>query len=72
MRPGTSGARRRLWGIGLVPVVNGFSSYLHDGRARSLLEAVLWHGGEASRARERVRTARPDERAALIAFLQSL
>ena len=61
-----------LWGIGLVPVVNGFTSYLHDGRARSLLEAVLWHGGEASRARERVRTARPDERAALIAFLQSL
>ena len=61
-----------LWGIGLVPVVNGFASYLHDGRARSLLEAVLWHGGEASRARERVRNARADQRAALIAFLQSL
>jgi CxxC motif-containing protein (DUF1111 family) len=61
-----------LWGIGLVPVVNGFASYLHDGRARSLLEAVLWHGGEASRARERVRKARADERAALVAFLQSL
>lgn len=61
-----------LWGIGLVPVVNGYASYLHDGRARSLLEAVLWHGGEASRARERVRNARADERAALIAFLESL
>jgi CxxC motif-containing protein (DUF1111 family) len=61
-----------LWGVGLVSVVNGFSSFLHDGRARSLLEAVLWHGGEATKARERVRNASKDQRAALVAFLESL
>ncbi len=61
-----------LWGIGLVQVVNGHTNFLHDGRARSLLEAVLWHGGEAERAREAVRRFSPDQRTALIAFLQSL
>jgi CxxC motif-containing protein (DUF1111 family) len=61
-----------LWGIGLVQTVNGHTNFLHDGRARSLLEAVLWHGGEAKRARERVRGFSVGERAALIAFLQSL
>jgi CxxC motif-containing protein (DUF1111 family) len=61
-----------LWGIGLVQTVNGHTNFLHDGRARSLLEAVLWHGGEAKRARERVRRFSAGERAALIAFLQSL
>jgi CxxC motif-containing protein (DUF1111 family) len=44
-----------LWGIGLVQTVNGHTRFLHDGRAQSLLEAVLWHGGEASAARERVK-----------------
>jgi CxxC motif-containing protein (DUF1111 family) len=61
-----------LWGIGLVETVNDHTNFLHDGRARSLLEAVLWHGGEASGARERVRRFSARERAALIAFLQSL
>jgi CxxC motif-containing protein (DUF1111 family) len=61
-----------LWGIGLVQTVNGHTNFLHDGRARSLMEAVLWHGGEARRARERVRGFSAGERAALIAFLQSL
>jgi CxxC motif-containing protein (DUF1111 family) len=61
-----------LWGIGLIPIVNGHSRYLHDGRARDLAEAVLWHGGEATSARERFRTSSADERAALLAFLQSL
>jgi CxxC motif-containing protein (DUF1111 family) len=61
-----------LWGIGLIPVVNGHSRYLHDGRARSLTEAVLWHGGEAASSRERFRTAPRDDREALIAFLESL
>ncbi len=61
-----------LWGIGLVETVNGHSNFLHDGRARSLLEAVLWHGGEAKRAKERVRQLRQRDRDALIAFLQSL
>jgi CxxC motif-containing protein (DUF1111 family) len=61
-----------LWGVGLVSVVNGHTTFLHDGRARSLLEAVLWHGGEATTARERVRHATAEQRAALIAFLESL
>jgi CxxC motif-containing protein (DUF1111 family) len=61
-----------LWGIGLFPTVNGHSRYLHDGRARDLAEAVLWHGGEAQRARERFRLAPAAEREALLAFVRSL
>lgn len=61
-----------LWGIGLTPQVNGHSNYLHDGRARSLLEAVLWHGGEAQAARDQVVTMPPEDRAALIKFIESL
>jgi CxxC motif-containing protein (DUF1111 family) len=61
-----------LWGIGLTPQVNGHSTYLHDGRARSLLEAVLWHGGEGQAARDHVVALEPAERAALIRFLESL
>jgi CxxC motif-containing protein (DUF1111 family) len=61
-----------LWGIGLVKTVNGHTNFLHDGRARSLMEAVLWHGGEAQRARDRVTRLRREDRDALIAFLGSL
>ena len=61
-----------LWGIGLVEMVNKHSNFLHDGRARTLLEAVLWHGGEAKAARDRVTRLRAPDRDALIAFLQSL
>ena len=61
-----------LWGIGLVPTVNGHTRYLHDGRARSLMEAVLWHGGEAEAARDRVLTLPAKDRDALIRFLESL
>jgi CxxC motif-containing protein (DUF1111 family) len=61
-----------LWGIGLVQVVNDHTRYLHDGRARSLEEAVLWHGGEGSAARERFRKLPSPDRQALIRFLQSL
>lgn len=61
-----------LWGIGLVPTVNGHSRYLHDGRARSLEEAVLWHGGEARRSRDAFMAMESAERAALLAFLGSL
>ena len=59
-----------LWGIGHS--LNGNTHFLHDGRARDLAEAILWHGGEAERAREAFRKAEAGERAALIAFLQSL
>jgi CxxC motif-containing protein (DUF1111 family) len=61
-----------LWGIGLVPLVNGHENYLHDGRARGLAEAILWHGGEAEKAKERFRTSPKTDRDALIAFLRSL
>src|SRR5690606_28374557 len=43
-----------LWGIGLTEAVSGHTRFLHDGRARNLLEAILWHGGEAQASRDRV------------------
>ncbi|SFP82158.1 di-heme oxidoreductase family protein [Tranquillimonas alkanivorans] len=61
-----------LWGIGLTEQVNGHTYFLHDGRARSLLEAVLWHGGEAQEARDRVVGMPKPDRDALIRFLESL
>ncbi|MEJ6393885.1 di-heme oxidoredictase family protein [Gymnodinialimonas sp. 2305UL16-5] len=61
-----------LWGIGMTETVSGHTYFLHDGRARSLLEAVLWHGGEAQSARDAVVEMPPEDRAALIAFLESL
>lgn len=61
-----------LWGIGLTSQVGGRQSYLHDGRARSLLEAVLWHGGEAQRHRDAVVAMDTADRRRLIRFLESL
>lgn len=61
-----------LWGIGLTETVNGHSQFLHDGRARNLLEAILWHGGEAEAAKNRVMTLTKEDREALLAFLNSL
>ncbi len=61
-----------LWGIGLTEVVSGHTQFLHDGRARNLLEAILWHGGEAQAARDRVVALSTTEREALLAFLDSL
>ena len=61
-----------LWGIGLVAVVNRHTRFLHDGRARNLEEAILWHGGEARAARERFRLLAARERRDLVAFLESL
>lgn len=61
-----------LWGIGLTEQVSGHTNFLHDGRARSLLEAILWHGGEAQRHRDAVVAMEPVDRAALIKFLESL
>ncbi len=61
-----------LWGIGLSPQVSGHTEYLHDGRARSLLEAILWHGGEAQSARDTVAAMQTEDRDALLAFLGSL
>jgi len=61
-----------LWGIGLSKTVNPRGRFLHDGRARDLLEAVLWHDGEAGAAKSKVLRFNADERAALLAFLESL
>jgi CxxC motif-containing protein (DUF1111 family) len=61
-----------LWGLGLTRTVSEQVALLHDGRARSPLEAILWHGGEAQAARDRVIALSRDERAALLAFLDSL
>jgi CxxC motif-containing protein (DUF1111 family) len=61
-----------LWGIGLTQAVSGHTQFLHDGRARNLLEAVLWHGGEAKAAQQQVLSFNAEQRAALLAFLNSL
>lgn len=61
-----------LWGIGLTAELSARARYLHDGRARSLAEAILWHGGEAFTAREAFRTSSATDRANLVAFLNSL
>ena len=61
-----------LWSIGLTAVVNGNTRYLHDGRAATLLEAILWHGGEATAARDKVEALPAADRTALLDFLGSL
>ncbi len=61
-----------LWGIGLTQQVSGHTYFLHDGRARSLLEAILWHGGEAQSQRDAVVEMPSADRDALITFLESL
>lgn len=61
-----------LWGIGRTEAVGGDAYYLHDGRARSLTEAILWHGGEAAAARDAFAAATDRRRRALLAFLESL
>jgi len=62
-----------LWGLGLRELVQGHNTLLHDGRARSIQEAILWHGGEAKPARERFRNKlTKEERNDLVAFLRSL
>ena len=61
-----------LWGIGLLASINGRTGLLHDGRAANVLEAILWHGGEAEPTRERVTKLPADDRAALLEFVMSL
>ena len=61
-----------LWGTGLIKDVNGHTRLLHDGRARGVLEAILWHGGEADAAREQVLKMKKSDRDALVKFVESL
>jgi CxxC motif-containing protein (DUF1111 family) len=56
----------------MVEAVSGHTGFLHDGRARDPIEAVLWHGGEATFARVAVTQLNGDDRAALLSFLRSL
>lgn len=61
-----------LWGVGLAKAVNHRTGFLHDGRARTIDEAILWHGGEAAASRERFAHLTAEERSELIAFVKSL
>lgn len=61
-----------LWGLGLQETVNGHTRLLHDGRARNVTEAILWHGGEAQKAQQAFKALTKKERDALLAFLNSL
>ena len=61
-----------LWGVGLTRRVNGHTFFLHDGRARSFTEAILWHGGEAAKARDAFAALGKEDREALVKFLESL
>jgi CxxC motif-containing protein (DUF1111 family) len=61
-----------LWGIGLIPTVNGHQNLLHDARARNVEEAILWHGGEAELSREEFKKLNKQNRSAVIDFVNSL
>ena len=61
-----------LWGIGLIRDVNGHTRLMHDGRARGVLEAVLWHGGESDESRKLVLKMERRDREALVKFVESL
>ena len=61
-----------LWGIGLAKIVDPNASFLHDGRARTIMEAILWHGGEAEPARNRVLSLTAEERQRLLVFIEDL
>ncbi|MCB1122510.1 MAG: c-type cytochrome, partial [Verrucomicrobiae bacterium] len=61
-----------LWGIGLLEKVNGHTRLLHDGRARNVEEAILWHGGEAARSQQAFKSLNKEQRELLIQFVLSL
>lgn len=61
-----------LWGIGLQEVVSGHTYLLHDGRARNVTEAIMWHGGEGDVSRQIFKKMTKEERDALLEFLKSL
>ncbi len=69
---GTEWRTPPLWGLGLTEKVSGFTFLLHDGRARNVTEAILWHGGEGEASKERFRAMPKAQRDELLAFLNSL
>lgn len=60
-----------LWGIGLIPNVNKHTRLLHDGRARNVEEAILWHGGEAEQTKNQFKQLAKQEREALIFYINN-
>jgi len=69
---GSEWKTRPLWGIGLTNLVNGHTDFLHDGRARNITEAILWHGGEAEHSKEKFRQLSTQQRNDLLDFINSL
>lgn len=69
---GTEWRTAPLWGIGLSGIVNGHTSFLHDGRARNFVEAIMWHGGEAETSKQNFAKLSKNERNQLISYLLSL
>jgi CxxC motif-containing protein (DUF1111 family) len=69
---GTEWRTPPLWGIGLIKSVNKHTFLLHDGRARNIEEAILWHGGEGEKSKNEFKKLSKTERDAVIAFLESL
>ena len=69
---GTEWKTPALWGLGLVQTVNANSTFLHDGRARTIEEAILWHGGEASTSKDIFMSYSAAERQQVLLFLDSL
>jgi len=69
---GTEWRTQPLWGIGLIKTVNGHTTLLHDGRARNIEEAILWHGGEALTAKNKYKELSAQQRSDLLAFINSL
>ena len=61
-----------LWGIGLIETVNNHTNFLHDGRARNIEEAILWHGGEAETSKNEFMKLSKADRDAVLKFLNSL
>lgn len=72
MASGTEWKTPPLWGIGLVQTVNADATFLHDGRARTIEEAVLWHGGEAQNSLTAFKQLNRDQRSQVLAFIESL
>jgi CxxC motif-containing protein (DUF1111 family) len=69
---GSEWKTRPLWGIGLTQLINGHTEFLHDGRARNIEEAILWHGGEAQKAKDKYKQLTAKQRSDLLEFINSL
>ena len=69
---GTEWRTPALWGIGLLNTVNGFVYLMHDGRAKTVEEAILWHGGEGQNAKTKYKALSLQDRKDLIRFINTL